>query len=36
MRVHVCAVGRLRKGPERDLIEDYTARFDRTGRGLGD
>lgn len=35
MRVHVCAVGRLRKGPERDLIEDYTARFDRTGRGLG-
>ncbi|KCV82650.1 rRNA large subunit methyltransferase [Actibacterium atlanticum] len=35
MRVHVCAVGRLRKGPELDLISDYTTRFDRTGRALG-
>ena len=35
MRIHVCAVGRLRAGPERDLIDDYLARFDRTGRGLG-
>ncbi|MGB8622984.1 MAG: 23S rRNA (pseudouridine(1915)-N(3))-methyltransferase RlmH [Paracoccaceae bacterium] len=35
MRVHVCAVGRLRAGPERDLVKDYAARFDRTGRGLG-
>lgn len=35
MKVHICAVGRLRAGPERDLIEDYTTRFDRTGRGLG-
>ncbi|RXV70282.1 23S rRNA (pseudouridine(1915)-N(3))-methyltransferase RlmH [Roseovarius sp. A46] len=35
MRVHVCAVGRLRTGPERALIDDYTTRFDRTGRGLG-
>lgn len=35
MRVHVCAVGRLRKGPERVLVDDYAARFDRTGRGLG-
>ncbi|SIO50541.1 23S rRNA (pseudouridine1915-N3)-methyltransferase [Rhodovulum sp. ES.010] len=35
MRVHVCAVGRLRAGPERDLVSDYAARFDRTGRGLG-
>ncbi|MCR9127474.1 MAG: 23S rRNA (pseudouridine(1915)-N(3))-methyltransferase RlmH [Rhodobacteraceae bacterium] len=34
MRVHICAVGRLRAGPERDLIDDYLARFDRTGRGL--
>ncbi|MFN7001884.1 MAG: 23S rRNA (pseudouridine(1915)-N(3))-methyltransferase RlmH [Roseinatronobacter sp.] len=34
MRVHICAVGRLRKGPERDLIDDYLARFDRTGRPL--
>ena len=35
MRVHLCAVGRLRGGPERDLIADYTQRFDRTGRPLG-
>jgi 23S rRNA (pseudouridine1915-N3)-methyltransferase len=27
-------VGRLRSGPERDLIADYTQRFDRTGRAL--
>ncbi|WP_108838592.1 23S rRNA (pseudouridine(1915)-N(3))-methyltransferase RlmH [Tateyamaria sp. Alg231-49] len=35
MRVHICAVGRLRGGPEADLISDYTTRFDRTGRALG-
>lgn len=35
MRVHICAVGRLRTGPERALIDDYLTRFDRTGRGLG-
>lgn len=35
MRVHLCAVGRLRAGPERDLIDDYVTRFNRTGRALG-
>ena len=35
MKVHVCAVGRLRAGPERDLTDDYYERFDRTGRPLG-
>lgn len=37
MRVHICAVGRLRSGPEATLIDDYTTRFNRTGRthGLG-
>jgi len=35
MRVHVCAVGRLRTGPERALIDDYLTRFERTGRALG-
>ena len=35
MRVHLCAVGRLRAGPERALVEDYKTRFDRTGRPLG-
>jgi len=34
LRVHLCAVGRLRSGPERDLIADYTQRFDRMGRAL--
>jgi 23S rRNA (pseudouridine1915-N3)-methyltransferase len=28
-------VGRLRSGPEKDLIDDYSQRFDRTGRALG-
>ena len=35
MRVHICAVGRLRAGPERELMQDYLTRFDRTGRPLG-
>ena len=35
MRVSVCAVGRLRAGPEKLLIDDYLGRFDRTGRALG-
>lgn len=33
--MHICAVGRLRPGPERDLVSDYYQRFDRTGRPLG-
>jgi 23S rRNA (pseudouridine1915-N3)-methyltransferase len=35
MRIHLCVVGRLRAGPEADLIADYLKRFDRTGRALG-
>lgn len=35
MRLHICAVGRLRAGPEKSLIDDYLERFDRTGRQLG-
>lgn len=35
MKVTVCAVGRLRAGPEKLLIDDYLLRFDRTGRALG-
>lgn len=34
MRVHICAVGRLRQAPERALYDDYLTRFDRTGRQL--
>ena len=35
MRVHLLAVGRLRAGSERDLVDDYKTRFERTGRPLG-
>jgi 23S rRNA (pseudouridine1915-N3)-methyltransferase len=35
LRVTILAVGRLRAGPEADLVADYLARFDRTGRTLG-
>jgi len=35
VRVHLCAVGRIRTGPERALVDDYVTRFDRTGRSLG-
>lgn len=35
MRLHLCAVGRLRQGPERVLIDDYLDRFAKTGRALG-
>ncbi|MFX0542923.1 23S rRNA (pseudouridine(1915)-N(3))-methyltransferase RlmH [Roseovarius sp. S4756] len=35
MRLHICAVGRMRAGPERDLFDDYITRADRTGRALG-
>jgi 23S rRNA (pseudouridine1915-N3)-methyltransferase len=35
VRLHLCAVGRLRAGPERDLLDDYLNRCNRTGRPLG-
>lgn len=35
MRITLIAVGRLRSGPEADLVGDYLDRFARTGRGLG-
>jgi 23S rRNA (pseudouridine1915-N3)-methyltransferase len=35
MRLHLCAVGRLRAGPERGLVDDYLQRLERTGRPLG-
>ncbi len=35
MRVQICAVGRLRKGPEKALIDDYLDRFAKSGRALG-
>jgi 23S rRNA (pseudouridine1915-N3)-methyltransferase len=35
MRLQVCAVGRLRTGPERVLADDYLQRFNRIARPLG-
>ena len=35
MRLHLCAVGRLRTGPERALVDDYLDRLGKTGRPLG-
>lgn len=35
MQVSISAVGRLRAGPEKLLVDDYLSRFSRTGRGVG-
>ena len=35
MRLHLCVVGRLRAGPEHQLINHYLTRFDKAGRGMG-
>ena len=35
IKLGVYAVGRLRKGPEKALIDDYLARAEKTGRALG-
>jgi len=35
MRITICAVGRLRRGPELDLLSDYLDRFNKSGRNLG-
>lgn len=35
MRITVLAIGRQKGGPEAMLVEDYLARFDAAGRGMG-
>ena len=35
MRIVLLAAGRLRRGPEKALVDDYLERFARAGRGLG-
>jgi 23S rRNA (pseudouridine1915-N3)-methyltransferase len=35
MRVSILAIGRLARGPERDLVADYVARATASGRALG-
>ena len=34
MRISICAVGRIKAGPEKYLIDNYKKRFDKIGRGL--
>lgn len=35
MRLCLCAMGRMRPGPEQALFDDYRRRFDKLGKGLG-
>lgn len=35
MHVHILAVGRLRDSPERRLVDDFLAQFNRITQGLG-
>lgn len=35
MHLHILAVGQVRAGPERELVRDYRARFERIGRQVG-
>ena len=35
MKVRLAVVGRLRGGPEAELVADYLDRFEKTGRSLG-
>lgn len=35
MRIQICAVGRMKSGPELDLAKDYLARFEKLGRAHG-
>lgn len=35
MRIRILCVGRLKDGPERELVDDYLARARKTGRPLG-
>ncbi len=35
MRIEICAVGRLRAGPEKTLLDDYVSRAAAAGRGIG-
>ncbi|MCE0505995.1 MULTISPECIES: 23S rRNA (pseudouridine(1915)-N(3))-methyltransferase RlmH [unclassified Roseivivax] len=35
MRLHLCVVGRLKRGPEKMLVDDYLDRARRAGRALG-
>lgn len=35
MRIRILCVGRLKDGPERELVDDYLSRARKTGAGMG-
>ena len=35
MKIHLCVVGKLRNGPEKDLVDDYLNRYEKIGRSYG-
>ena len=35
MRIRIICVGRMKDGPERDMVDDYLKRAQKTGRPLG-
>jgi 23S rRNA (pseudouridine1915-N3)-methyltransferase len=35
LRIRILCVGRLKDGPERELVDDYLARAQKTGKSLG-
>ena len=35
MRIRIVAAGRIRGGPEKDLVDRYLERFDKIGRAVG-
>ncbi|MEO0465351.1 MAG: 23S rRNA (pseudouridine(1915)-N(3))-methyltransferase RlmH [Pseudomonadota bacterium] len=35
MHIHIIAIGALKRGPERELVDDYMDRFQKTGRQIG-
>lgn len=35
MHISIISVGKLKKGPEKDLVDDYVSRFNKAGPSLG-
>lgn len=35
MRIRILCIGRMKDGPERELVDDYVARAQKTGKALG-
>lgn len=35
MHLHIISIGKLKSGPEKDLVDDYVSRFNKAGPGVG-